>query len=63
MAVEALWCEKEEEVATEVEDSAVCSTSSMGEGDGEERLGEVYTVAGECRRDEPGLLLSRHGME
>ena len=57
------WCEEEEVVAAEVEDSAVCSTSSMGEGDSKERLGEVYAVAGELRRDDPGLLLSRHGME
>ena len=60
--MEAQWCEEEEEVATEVEDSAVCSTSSMGEGDSEERLGEVHAVAGGCRHDDPGLLLSRHRM-
>ena len=61
--MEALWCEEEEEVAAKAEDSAVCLMSSMGEGDSKERLGEVYAVAGECRCDDPGLLLSRHGME
>ena len=60
-AAEAQWCEGD--VAAEVEDSAVCSKSSIGEGDGEERFGEVYVVAGECRRNGPGLLLSRHRME
>ena len=55
------WCEGD--VAAEVEDSAVCSKSSIGEGDGEERFGEVYVVAGDCRRDGPGLLLSCNRME
>ena len=44
--MEVWWCEEEEEVAAKIEDSAVSLTSSMGEVDGKERLGEVYVVAG-----------------
>jgi hypothetical protein len=63
-ALDSSCAQYDADADADVEDSAVCSTSSsMGEGEGEEeRIGEVYAVAGDWRRDGPGLL-SRHGIE